>query len=104
MALNRRELILTLLCAPAVLTAGCWAKPRLPPVGELLGQSWEIGHRLREAIRPRPIPEQWQNVGVVIVGAGIAGLSAAWRLMRGGCQDFVILELESEPGGTARSG
>jgi hypothetical protein len=41
---------------------------------------------------------------VVIVGAGVAGLAAAWRLRRAGFTDFVLLELEPVPGGTARSG
>ena len=41
---------------------------------------------------------------VVIVGGGVSGLSAAWRLLRAGFDDFVLLELEMAPGGTARSG
>jgi phytoene dehydrogenase-like protein len=40
----------------------------------------------------------------LIVGGGVAGLSAAWRFLRAGFEDFVLLELEPEPGGTARSG
>jgi glycine/D-amino acid oxidase-like deaminating enzyme len=40
----------------------------------------------------------------VIVGAGVAGLSAAWELDRRGMHDFVVLELEQEVGGNARSG
>ena len=43
-------------------------------------------------------------MGVLIVGGGVAGLSAAWRLLRAGFEDFVVLELEKEPGGTSRSG
>ena len=39
-----------------------------------------------------------------IVGGGAAGLSAAWGLERAGLRDFVVLELEDVPGGTARSG
>src|SRR5262249_3423900 len=39
-----------------------------------------------------------------IVGGGVAGLAAAWRLARAGVRDFVLLELEPAPGGTARSG
>ena len=34
----------------------------------------------------------------------MAGLSAAWTLERAGFRDYVVLELEPEPGGTARSG
>ena len=41
---------------------------------------------------------------MVIVGAGIAGLSAAWKLARSGFRDFTVLELEPEAGGNARSG
>lgn len=104
MPLTRRELILTLLGTPALLSAGCSASPRLPPAGELLGQSWEIGHRLRDGFRPQPNADQWQDVGVAIIGGGVAGLSAAWRLKQNGCKDFVVLELESQPGGTSRSG
>lgn len=104
MSLSRRELILTLLGTPALLSAGCSASPRLPPAGELLGQSWEIGHRLRDGFRPQPSADQWQDIGVAIIGGGVAGLSAAWRLKQNGCEDFVVLELETQPGGTSRSG
>ena len=41
---------------------------------------------------------------MVIVGGGIAGLSAAWKLARSGFRDFTVLELEPEPGGNARWG
>ncbi len=41
---------------------------------------------------------------VVVVGGGIAGLSAAWKLARSGFRDFTVLELEPEPGGNARWG
>ena len=40
----------------------------------------------------------------MIVGAGVAGLSAAWELERRGMHDFVVLELEQDAGGNARSG
>jgi hypothetical protein len=40
----------------------------------------------------------------VIVGGGVAGLSAAWHLQKNGFENFVLLELEPAPGGTARSG
>lgn len=103
MSLNRRELIALMLGAPALL-AGCATPPRPPAEGELLGQSFAVGHRLRDGFRPRPTEDAWKEASVVIVGGGAAGLSAAWKLKRAGCADFVVLELETVTGGTSRSG
>jgi phytoene dehydrogenase-like protein len=61
-----------------------------------------VGQLIRDGLRPEP--EAWERAGVVIVGGGVAGLAAAWRFLRAGFEDFVLLELEPEPGGTARSG
>ena len=44
------------------------------------------------------------RVSVVVVGGGVAGLSAGWELRRRGMSDFVLLELEKVVGGNARSG
>lgn len=40
---------------------------------------------------------------VVIIGAGLAGLSAAYRLIELGCKDFLILEAKSRAGGRIES-
>ena len=40
-----------------------------------------IGHRIRDA-RDRGEPQEWRDTAVLVVGGGIAGLSAAWRLHR----------------------
>ncbi len=70
--------------------------------GAIVGGSHRRGHRLREGFRPRP--ESAEDVGVAILGAGVAGLSAAWAFDRAGFRDYLVLELEDVPGGTARSG
>jgi protoporphyrinogen oxidase len=98
---SRRDLLAAFLGLPAALAAGCSRRPPLPP-GEVVGANADLGHRLRQG--PPPAPRDWQRVPVVIVGAGVAGLSAAWRLLRGGLDRFVLVELEPAPGGTARSG
>jgi protoporphyrinogen oxidase len=100
--MHRRELLTLFLGAPAALAA-CRGKPPEPRfAGRLLGQSHEVGHRLRDGFRPEP--ERFERASVVIVGAGAAGLSAAWKLARSGFRDFVVLELEDHPGGTSASG
>ena len=76
--------------------------PRFP--GELLGPSMAAGHRLREASAGFPEPSEVESVDVAIVGGGIAGLSAAWRVQKSGQASFVLLELEEDAGGNARGG
>src|SRR5256885_1270819 len=101
---SRREILVTLLGAPLAL-AGC-AGTRVPPLppGQLVGPSDGIGHRLRDGFRPVPAADHWSRRAVVIVGGGIAGLAATWRLLKAGFEDFTLLELEATPGGTSRSG
>jgi protoporphyrinogen oxidase len=102
-SLTRRELLAAFLGLPAALAAGCGGDD-LPPEGEIVGASHTVGHRIRDGHRPQPSDDAWQTTGVVIVGGGVAGLSAARRLIQAGRRDFVLLELESQPGGTSRSG
>jgi glycine/D-amino acid oxidase-like deaminating enzyme len=102
--LSRRELLTLFLGAPFA-AAACRNNEPLPlPPGELVGASDTVGHRLRSHAHARPGPDAWSSHEVVIVGAGVAGLAAAWRLRHAGVQDVVVLELESAAGGTSRSG
>jgi protoporphyrinogen oxidase len=101
---TRREMLAAFLGLPAAL-AGCGSPDQPPlPEGEIVGASDQVGHRLRSGFRPTPTSDRWQRTGVVIIGAGVAGLAAAWRLQRAGFHNFIILELERAPGGNARSG
>ena len=102
--LTRREVLAAFLGVPAALAA-C-RSPNTPrfPEGEIVGASDVIGHRLRDGLNITPSQDQWQRVKVVIVGGGVAGLSAAHRLLKAGFDDFALIELERAPGGTARSG
>ena len=82
----------------AAALAGCApvGKPPLPP-GELLGMSHALGHRLRDG--GFPAPSEIRKTDVLIVGGGISGLSAAWKLAKSAVDDFLVLEMESEAGG-----
>lgn len=82
---------------------GLWPKSDHPIAGGFVDDAGKAGHRLRSRgpFHPRPATER---VGVAIVGAGMAGLSAAWRLAKRGFHDFVVLEMEQQPGGVSRWG
>jgi hypothetical protein len=97
--MDRREFI---GAGAALLAAGCAPdSPALPP-GSLLATNHALGHRLRDGGFPKAT--QSRRTRVAIVGAGVSGLSAAWRLRRAGFDDFELLELEDQPGGNARWG
>ena len=104
MNLSRRELLTAFLGAPlAMASCRAGAMPAFPD-GEIVGQSASLGHILREA-RSFDVPrDRWETRKVVIIGGGIAGLSAAWKLKQQNFNDFIVLELEKEAGGTSQSG
>lgn len=101
-SLSRRELLTAFLGLPATAMLGCGDSSTLP-AGQFVGPSFGLGHKLRDGFRPQPNGDAWQDVDTIIVGGGVAGLSAAWRLNRKGAKDFVVLEMESAAGGTSRS-
>jgi protoporphyrinogen oxidase len=101
-SLTRRDVLAAFLGAPLALAA-CKGKKRVPD-GELAFEPDQLGHRVRDEKPPVVPADKWERAGIVIVGAGIAGLSAARRLLAKGYEDFVVLELDSAAGGTARSG
>ena len=83
--------------------AGMTAKGERHLAGSFVNDAFVSGHQIRDralvsaALREERIP-------LVIVGGGIAGLSAAWRLQKRGFRDFVLLEMNDRAGGNARSG
>jgi hypothetical protein len=99
--LTRRELLQGLAGLAAVSCTGRLASRTI--AGSIVGGAHALGHRIRDGFRPGA-PERREEVGVAILGAGVAGLCAAWALERAGFHDYVVLELEDAAGGTARSG
>jgi len=98
--MKRRDFLAACAAAPLI---GCSRKSGYPlPPGTLGGTGLALGHRLREG--RLPAPGEVRRTPLLIVGAGIAGLSAAWRLERAGFRDFLILELEDQAGGNSRYG
>src|SRR5438445_7378729 len=104
MNLTRRELLTLFLGAPFAMAACGPSDERRFPEGEIVGQSSSLGHILRENRSFEVPPDNWETKKVAIIGGGVAGLTAAWKFRKANFNDFVLLELEKEIGGTARSG
>jgi phytoene dehydrogenase-like protein len=100
-SISRREFIAGLVAAPALV--GLTRKAPRPLAGGFVDDAMGLGHSLRDGVM-QAAPRERRRVHVAIVGAGIAGLSAAWELGRRGARAFVVLELASQAGGNARSG
>lgn len=100
--ISRREILTALLSISASSALpSCARRSRAP--GDIVGADVTTGHLLRQDLAGA-IAARTESIPVVIVGAGIAGLSAAWRLAASQAAPFAVLELESCPGGTSRPG
>jgi predicted NAD/FAD-binding protein len=105
MKISRRQLLLGSLaglCSWGYYRLNPFADGTKPIPGQLLGASAKIGHQLRDGKFPKPIKTLEKQV--VIIGGGIAGLAAGYRLNKTGYQDFSLLDLEDHTGGNAHSG
>ncbi len=109
---SRRDFVRTLgafAAAPALVG--------LTPKGRIIGGGFvpdgsEAGHALRDrnardrvAMRDaqRGARRRERRVRVAIVGGGMGGLSAGWRLDALGMHDWTLLEMHESTGGNARS-
>jgi glycine/D-amino acid oxidase-like deaminating enzyme len=103
--LSRREVLrAAALAAAAAATPACVAR-RAPIAGGIVAGHVEArGHALRGSIPTAAPAGPEERVRVLVVGGGIAGLAAAWRLRRAGVEDCLLLELDDEVGGTSVGG
>jgi phytoene dehydrogenase-like protein len=83
---------------------GLTAKAERRVDGGFVHDAFPLGHRLRDHMPQFAAPARQIRIPVVIVGGGIAGLSAAWRFDKRGFRDFVLLEMEPQAGGNSRWG
>ena len=103
--LSRRRFFITTAVTAAAAAAGIWFMPRSREKisGSLLGPSTALGHKLRDGFN-FPEPVTTEQVDIAIVGGGISGLAAGYRLKSRTSLNFRLLELEPEIGGNARAG
>ena len=98
MKISRRSFLVTSIMG----IIGCKSILKPPIPGSLCGANHSLAHR-----RPSqgfPPPTSNKEVDVLIVGGGVAGLSAARRLRMAGIDKIAIIELESTLGGNAIGG
>ncbi len=102
--MNRRAFLqlVSALTSAGGFFSSCRNSPLHSITGELKGPSYQIGHLLRDGKIPAPSHEM--TIPVVIIGGGVSGLSAAWKLKKAGFHEFQLFELEPECGGNARFG
>ena len=101
--LTRREVLAGLTAGPLALACGARSSTTALPPGELVGLDPARAHRLRDPVAPTAAAGPRRKVPILIIGGGIAGLAAAWRLRRAGVDAFEMIELEDVLGGTARA-
>ncbi len=101
--MNRRNFIKTgalLLSIP--LIKGCKTPEKnLLNAVRISGANFKRGHEYNKLRLPEP--ETTAHIPVLIVGGGVAGLSAARWLLKSGFKDFTLVELEDHLGGNSRS-
>ena len=107
--ISRRTFLARTLGAAGLVAAGSWfswrwLRTQKPAAiaGSILGANAKVGHLLRKASQ-LPITKEIETQ-FLIIGGGIAGLSAGWRLQKNGISDFKILELADKAGGNSVHG
>ena len=102
--MKRRSFVLAsgIAGAAAATGVGYWRWQEIP--FRVFRPGRDVGHRLRD-MKPSdwPAPSAEYTTDVAIVGSGIAGLTAAWRLAREGHTRFALVT-GPEPHGNAASG
>ncbi len=99
MTASRRQF----LHSASAALVGLSIKGDRPIAGSFVNDSFQLGHQLRDHAS-FPQPKQVVKRSVVIVGGGMAGLSAAWWLQKKRFTDFVLLEMNDQAGGNSRWG
>lgn len=73
--------------------------------GGMIGANYQAGHRLRSVAELVKLPvQETVTTDVLIVGGGVAGLSARRWLAQQGVRDVLLLEMAAQTGGNAAYG
>ncbi|WP_158996706.1 NAD(P)-binding protein [Pigmentibacter ruber] len=106
---SRRKFLKKVLLASAFTASGGFAYRKfISPnkettiTGSILGANAKIGHKVNTEIKDIKFSVV-EKISTLIIGGGVAGLSAAWWLKKNNYKDFKILEMNAEVGGNSFS-
>ena len=102
--LSRRQFFGALAAAGGWAAWGGCAQPRPPIPGRIVNAGPPRGHLLRDARSWADFAPADHACDIAIVGGGISGLAAAWKLRQAGVERILLFDLEDQLGGTSRSG
>ncbi len=105
-ALSRRQFFAALAAAGGwAAWSGCAADQRRGPIpGRIVNEGTPHGHLLRDVHSWADFAAAEGACDIAIVGGGISGLAAAWKLRQAGVERIRLLDLDDQLGGTSRSG
>ena len=89
--MRRRSFLLGAATAAAAGAAGYWRSRIVETTPDVHYPGMQAGHALRDGAS-LPAPSATRRHEVAILGAGVAGLSCAWKLAREGFTDFVVIQ------------
>ncbi len=101
-SVSRRAFVAALVAAPALI--GLSPKHSRVIAGGFVDDGSAAGHSIRDGKTGHPRVRERKRCAVAIVGGGMGGLTAGWKLDALGVRDWTMLELASVAGGNARSG
>ncbi|MCY3738798.1 MAG: NAD(P)-binding protein [Gemmatimonadaceae bacterium] len=108
--LPRRSFLKSLLAGSVCLPYACTERPPPPPVGDVEARFVdavppERGHLLLGAVDPAEFAAAAETpVDVLVVGGGVSGLAACWKLRQAGVERLLLVELADRLGGNAMAG
>lgn len=89
--MRRRSFLLGAATAAAAGSVGYWRARVVETTPDVHYPGMQAGHALRDKAA-LPQPSATRRHEVAILGAGVAGLSCAWKLAREGFTDFVVVQ------------
>ncbi len=101
LGLRRRALLGAGVASAAWPLSACRSEAPHTPA-RWVGNTPERGHRLRAPLPALATAAPPQRVGALVLGGGVAGLSALRALKAAGVADAALLELEDSVGGNSR--